>query len=137
MRLYLLLWLLGIIAACTAPVPPCNLPTDGLGARLSDIAQSRVRDRLLRAEPADFRYFFREFRADTNGEWLIVNFRNAEECFDVKLYLPDPDTKVLAGMRRTDGASYPEELRGVRWAVRPVENYGEAVVFEGMKSVVD
>ena len=133
----LLILFLAALTACTSPPPACDLPADKAGARLSDIAQARVRDRLMRAEPAAFRYFYRGFHTEGRREWLVVNFRNHEECFDVKLQVPESEAPVLAGMRRTDGASYPEELRDVKWSVRPVDDYGESVVFEGMRPIVD
>jgi len=66
--------------------------------------------------------------------YMVLNFRNKKECFDVKMLVEKWD--ILTGMRLANGKSYPEELYDLKWEV--TEMYGvEEVVYLDMHWIVD
>jgi len=59
-----------------------------------------------------------------NGTFMVTSFRTSKACFDVTILVENWDK--LAGMKRTNGYSYPKELYDLKW---------ELVGDEGMKLV--
>jgi len=78
----------------------------------SEEYQTQLHKLLSQSTPDDFRYFFVTFSGN-DQEFMVLNFRNSTQCFDVKLLTPHKEE--LKGMRRTNGMSYPKELFDVTW----------------------
>lgn len=100
---------------------------------LTELYQDKVKE-VLRARTADdFRYFFKTFTGD-NNEFLMVNMRNDDYCFDAKILVRNWDK--LAGMRAKNGTSYPEELYNLKWKL---EKSGELenIIYLDMNKVID
>lgn len=95
--------------------------------------QDKVKEVLKNTTADDFRYFFKTFTGDSN-EYLIVNMRNDEYCFDAKMLVKNWDK--LAGMRGKNGKSYPEELYNLKWEL---EKSGESenLVYLDMNKIID
>ncbi|MCB0626854.1 MAG: hypothetical protein KDC43_23795 [Saprospiraceae bacterium] len=119
-----------------APEPVCH--TGGLFERfddpLSEEYQAAVREVLQGKTPADFRYFFRTFLEEEDGAYLLVNFRADGWCFDVRMLVDRWDK--LAGMKKVNGRSYPEELHELEWELRRVGEEQE-VAYVDMRRVID
>lgn len=135
-QLYRLILLLAVFGAgCDYPThywsapPPCvseALPTA--------LAPSEVRDRLAGTEPSAYRYFFRSFDRSADPIRMVVNFRNAQTCFDVELRVPE--LGPLAAMYAAGPASFPEELYDLIWRVDTVDGV-DRVIFEDMHPIID
>jgi CHAD domain-containing protein len=96
--------------------------------------QREVIQLLESKKPHDFRYFFKTFLSEGDNDYMIVNFRNKEQCFDVKMKVNQWDK--LAGMRRTNGLSYPEELHEIEWAIEETRGKKE-VFYQDMHAIID
>ena len=117
-------------------LPEC-LPTERFPADsdpLSARYMSEVVHELENSDPDDFRYVFRTFIEQGSQTYMLTNFRNAEICFDVLLLIEDGHD--LAGMLRTNGKSYPDELYDVRWKIRGKDG-SPVAVFLGMHPIID
>ena len=141
MQWYQFLLLIAAFAAgCDYPThywsapPACVSEAPASAATLSDVYQSGVRARLVGTRPSDYRYFFRSFDRAAEPIKIVVNFRNARDCFDVLMYVPEPGP--LAGMYANGPESYPEELYEVTWRIAVVDGVDQ-VVFEDMHPIVD
>ena len=96
--------------------------------------QKNLVDMLENKKPADFRYFFKTFEEEGNHTIMITNFRNEESCFDVKILVNKWDK--LAGMKRTNGVSYPKELYDLKWKIK--SSKGEKFVeYIDMHKIID
>jgi len=85
-------------------------------------------------KPSDFRYFFQTFLQEDNKDYLVVNMRNKDFCFHAKILVENWDK--LAGMKRTNGASYPKELYQLEWEI--VKKDGQDVIFyKNMRTIID
>jgi len=101
---------------------------------LSRENQIRLVNRLENKNPADFRYFFKTFEEEGNNTFMITNFRNEESCFDIKILVNKWDK--LAGMKRTNGVSYPQELYDLVWEIKSIQ--GEKIVeYVDMHKIID
>jgi hypothetical protein len=89
---------------------------------------------LQHKKPLDFRYFFKRFESEGNITFMIINFRNSEFCFDVKMLVNKWDK--LAGMKRTNGVSYPKELIDLQWKVKSI-NGVNVVEYMDMRKIID
>jgi hypothetical protein len=118
--------------------PDCNntpgYPLAGTGDLASTDYQREVVQRLESGKPQDFRYFFKTFVSEAGNDYVIVNFRNGEQCFDVKMKVNK--WGKLAGMRRTNGRSYPEELYELAWTIAETSGKKE-VIYQDMHAVID
>lgn len=104
------------------------------GHELSEEHQQGARGWLQERKPDDYRYFFRTFMEEEGQTYMITNFRNQEECFDVKVLVNNWDK--LQGMLRTNGKSYPEELYDLQWELKTV-NDREELVYVDMRKIID
>ena len=77
----------------------------------------------------DYRYFFKTF-LEEEKIYMVVNFRNQHECFDIKMLVEKWDK--LTGMRHANGKSYPKELHDLEWSI---EN-GE-IIYQDMHPIID
>ena len=137
---FLSVLLLSVCAACDLPrhyfnpAPDCVAAQASLDASMSDVYQGGVRARLAGAKPADFRYFFERFLDEQGQQIMVVNFRNEQECFNVKMHVPE--LGKLAGMHAAGGESYPEELYDLEWSLAVVDGVDQ-VVYEDVHAIVD
>lgn len=95
--------------------------------------QLKVIEVLKLNSPVDFRYFFKTFSGESN-EFLIVNMRNDEYCFDAKILVKN--WGKLAGMREKNGQSYPEKLYNLDWSLEK-PNEDEILVYVDMNTIID
>ena len=96
--------------------------------------EERVIQELRKSTPTDFRYFFRTFLRKEGRDYILVNFRNEADCFDVPLRIDR--LGKLAGMKKVNGQSYPEELNGIIWEIVQEEGF-EVVKFLDMADIRD
>lgn len=89
---------------------------------------------LQNKSPVDFRYFFKTFQEEGNHTFMITNFRNKESCFDIKVLVNKWDK--LAGMKRTNGVSYPRELYDLKWEIKLI-NGEKFVEYIDMHKIID
>lgn len=71
---------------------------------------------LSQSQPSDFRYYFKTFLLEDGNDYIVVKFRNADVCMDVKMRVEK--LGKLEGMKRTNGISYPKELYELQWTTR-------------------
>ncbi len=100
---------------------------------MTETYQEKVKEVLKITTPNDFRYFFVTFTGD-NNEYLMVNMRNNEYCFDAKILVENWDK--LAGMREKKGRSYPEELHNLKWKLEK-SGGSENIVYLDMNKIID
>ncbi len=101
----------------------------GSHTSLTEEYQKKVRDVLKNSTPENFRYFFLSFIGEQKN-YMMVNVRNDRYCFDAKILVNNWDK--LAGMRRTNGKSYPTELYDLTWVIK-----NEEIVFIAMHNIID
>lgn len=114
------------------PKPACQNVDAVLSEETMESAdyQNRVLEILNDSKPEDFRYFFKTFINKDQTIYLVVNMRNAEYCFDVKMLVSNCER--LKGMYRTNGKGYPAELFDLTWKL----NFPE-VIFLDMYPIMD
>lgn len=100
----------------------------------SEAYEQAVLDSLNNKKPSDFRYFFQNFQQEGAQNYIIVNMRNETTCFNAKILVEKWDK--LAGMKRTDGVSYPKELHDLKWKLEEREGRS-VVVFQDMRTIID
>jgi len=113
------------------PEPACSSDTsyDLLPAR-QEMLVTRLQDK----SPSDYRYFFQTFLEEEGQTYMVTNFRNETDCFDIKMLVNVWDK--LDGMKRTNGKSYPRELHRLEWEIVTTEQ--QAVVrYVDMRRVID
>ena len=84
--------------------------------------------------PEDFRYFFKTFLQKEETDFIVVNFRNQEYCFDVIMKVTNWDK--LEGMKKTNGSSYPKELHELEWTIEE-QNGNRELVYKNMHKIID
>lgn len=89
---------------------------------------------LQNQQPSDYRYFFKTFVEKGSDTYMITNFRNETACFDIKILVDKWDK--LAGMKRTNGVSYPKELYDLKWEILSV-NDQQVVRYLEMHDIID
>ena len=94
---------------------------------------SALKANLKTKDPSQYRYFFKTF-LEEEKTYMVVNFRNDTECFDVKMLVDKWDK--LTGMRLANGKSYPKELFDLKWKTKEV-NGVEEVAYVSMHSIID
>jgi|GEM_PF-590777 len=115
--------------------PPC-VNTDSLFRASGDSTSDhkiKILKILKNSRPSDYRYFFKTF-TEPDRNYMLVNMRNDTCCFDVEILVLD--WNILAGMRRTNGVSYPKELYDLEWEIDTV-NGKEEVVYKDMHAIID
>lgn len=96
--------------------------------------QKLVVEKLEDRTPKEFRYFFKTFLTENQQIYMLTNFRNKNNCFDVKLKV---DTLgKLAGMYRVNGKSYPNELYNLKWTKRGTHEQTELIYID-MHDIID
>ncbi|MBK7873492.1 MAG: hypothetical protein IPJ74_23920 [Saprospiraceae bacterium] len=118
------------------PKPACQ-NTDAILAEETMenlVYQNRVLEILSKSKPKDFRYFFKTFLQENQNTYLLVNLRNADHCFDVKMRISNHEK--LKGMQSTNGKGYPNELFNVCWKLQQQKNETE-IVFQDMRRIID
>ncbi|QHT70985.1 hypothetical protein GXP67_32225 [Rhodocytophaga rosea] len=111
-----------------------NFPSGSSPDFSSPDYEKKVIDILETMEQHEFRYFFKSFVQEGKTTYMIVNFRNHKQCFDARMRVDNWDK--LAGMKRTNGLSYPEELYEVKWQIGDREGTKELVYLD-MHSIID
>ena len=116
-----------------SPVPVCTkAETFNLNIKGTQHL-SALKSNLKTKAPDQYRYFFKTFLEEENV-YMVLNFRNDNECFDVKMLVDKWDK--LTGMRHANGKSYPKELFDLKWEFKEV-NGVEEVVYASMHSIID
>ncbi len=105
-----------------------------LGEPTSPDYQAQVLSLLETKVTSDFRYFFKTFLEEDGKSYMLTNFRNKEACFDVKVLVERWDK--LAGMKRTNGDYYPNELHDVQWEIQEAEGKRQ-VIYIDMHRIID
>lgn len=131
-----------ILGACNVPdhyftpAPECTTKQskEYKAGELTEIVQSDLRNRLKKKSPKDYRYFFETFSEEGKSIYMITNFRNDRECFNIKVLVNKWDK--LEGMRKANGESYPSELYDLKWELRTI-NGQEEVVYIDMHRIID
>jgi hypothetical protein len=118
--------------------PECSQMLNPLtvnGSYINAAAYEQSINQLLKQkQPEDFRYFFKTFLQQGKTTYMVVNFRNQEYCFDARMKINNWDK--LAGMRKTNGISYPEELYELTWKLE--ENDGKKeLIYQDMHFIID
>ncbi len=140
MRYYILF--LVLFTACDFPeyyfedAPDCKEESifSALGNSRNAIYQKRALAELQNRKPSDFRYFFKTFIEEGTKTYMLTNFRNEQACFDVKVRVERWDK--LAGMKRTNGRSYPNELYDLKWEIQIIDGQQE-VIYLDMHRIID
>ena len=141
-KFLIIIFVLSIISSCNfpehyfSPAPECKSQTETSKNNddLTPANQTTLRNKIRNAKPKDYRYFFKTFIEEANNSYMITNFRNNESCFNIKMLVAKWDK--LAGMKRTNGVSYPNELYDLKWEIRTI-NGKEEVVYKNMHSIID
>jgi hypothetical protein len=118
--------------------PDCNNTFDHSLPGREDFTSTDYQQEVIKLlesrQPEDFRYFFKTFLSEGDNHYMIVNFRNSEQCFDVKMKVNKWDK--LTGMRQTNGQAYPEELHELAWAIKEAGGRKE-VLYQDMHAIID
>jgi hypothetical protein len=96
--------------------------------------QKEVRSILETNKPGDFRYFFKTFLQQGETNYILVNLRNDQYCFDALMMVDRWDK--LGGMKRTNGVSYPEEIYELKWKIAE-KNGKQLIVYQDMHPIID
>ncbi|MFK7775625.1 MAG: hypothetical protein AB8F94_26010 [Saprospiraceae bacterium] len=96
--------------------------------------QNKVLQILATSTPEQFRYFRKTFLFEDGKDYLVTNFRNDHQCFDVKMRLAY--LGKLAGMKRTNGRSYPVELYDLKWSLE-TQNGRTEILYLDMHRIID
>lgn len=131
-----------VLASCDfplhyfAPAPACNTKGTQLNyeSALAVENQNLLRNELKNKEPQDYRYFFQTFIKEGGNTYMVTNFRNHVDCFDIKILVDKWDK--LGGMLRTNGFSYPNELYDLKWEIT-TKNGMEEVLYMDMHRIID
>lgn len=125
------------ISGCelNSPKPNCNIPTVLAELEFGTDEYKAITAQYMRtSKPEDYRYFFKNFHENDNQTFMTTNFRNATKCFDIDILVDD--SEKLAGMKRTNGVSYPSELINLKWKI--LEKDGNiTIVYEDMNWIQD
>lgn len=82
----------------------------------------------------EYRYYFKTFIEEDGMNKILVNFRDKNLCMDVLLSIHN--IGKLAGMKRTNGKSYPQELYDMQWKLD--ESSGKLeVMYIDMHDIID
>lgn len=125
-----------ILFACNPPTPDCIDQQQAFQKQFepsNSEYQNAVLDILQHKTPEDFAYVFETF---TEGEptYMMTSFRNEEYCFSVKVLVNN--WNKLAGMRRTNGYSYPKTLVNLKWEIKEIQGT-PTVVYKDMRRIID
>ena len=142
MKRYFILIFMLIVSSCDfpehyfSPAPECisNQNSYENDADLSQPNQKILRDKVRNKTPKDYRYFFKTFTEEMNNTYMVVNFRDSESCFNLKILVNKWDK--LRGMHQKNGISYPKELYDLKWEIRTVNNQ-EEIVYLDMHKIID
>lgn len=116
-------------------LPICDTPINSASNNpLSKENQQFLYAQLKTSSPEDFRYRFITFLEEEQHTYMVTNFINDDGCFDIKILVND--WSKLAGMRRTNGYSYPSELYDLKWEIRKIDEE-EQVVYLDMHHIID
>lgn len=120
------------------PKPECHNSLDFFDTNAADAQstayQTKAINLLRDKKPHQFRYFFKTFLEEKRNTYMLTNFRNEVHCFDVKILVED--WTKLAGMRRTNGKSYPKELYNLKWEITNI-NGKQEVLYIDMHDIID
>ena len=96
--------------------------------------QDKVLQILAASTPEQFRYFRKTFLFENGKDYLVTNFRNEHQCFDVKMRLEN--LGKLAGMKRKNGVAYPVELYDLKWSLEK-RNGKTEILYIDMHRIID
>ncbi|MDO1451931.1 hypothetical protein Q0590_37025 [Rhodocytophaga aerolata] len=118
--------------------PDCNTKVANMIHGTADFTSTEYQKEVIKLlkskESDDFRYFFKTFLQEGEMVYMVVNFRNQQQCFDAKMKVDKWDK--LGGMRKTNGLSYPEELYEVKWKIEVIKDKQE-LVYQDMHAIID
>jgi len=89
---------------------------------------------LKASHPSEYRYYFKTFIKEDGTNKILVNFRDKNLCMDV--FLSIDNLGKLAGMKRTNGKSYPQELYDLQWELDESSGKLEAMYID-MHDIID
>jgi len=93
-----------------------------------------ISELLREKSSSDYRYRFKSFVDKGAQTYMIVTFISETQCFDVLMKVRKWD--ALGGMRKTNGKSYPKELRNLKWEIVEEGNTIE-INYLGMSHIID
>ncbi len=96
--------------------------------------EQTVLSTLANKKPSDFRYFFQTFLQQDGNDYLVVNIRNKNLCFNAKMRIEKWDK--LSSMKRTNGVSYPKELYDLDWKIEQRKGHDE-LIYKNMHVIID
>lgn len=132
----LIMFICLIFNSCFNPSPECVATKQAFQQQYdpaSEAYQNEVINILQDKKPTDFGYAFETF-IEGDPVYMMTSFRNEEYCFSVKVLVDNWDK--LAGMRRTNGYSYPKALVNLQWTIKNINNKA-VVVYEDMRRIID
>ncbi|MEZ4850043.1 MAG: hypothetical protein R3B93_15780 [Bacteroidia bacterium] len=112
------------------PSPQFAQIEDSQGNQYQKIALNELKN----TTPEDYYYFFKTFIEEGEQVYMMTNFRNEKNCFDVKMLVNN--WEKLEGMRKTNGKSYPKQLVNLTWTIDQ-NGENEQVVFVDMNTIID
>ena len=136
-QIFICVSILVLVSSCDfpehyfTPEPECKSESTN---DLDKENQKILVEKLKNKNPHDFRYFFKTFEEERNNTFMITNFRNDESCFNIKILVNQWDK--LAGMKRTNGQSYPKELYDLNWEIK-LDNGEDIVEYIDMHKIID
>ncbi|MEO0585031.1 MAG: hypothetical protein AAF135_22655 [Bacteroidota bacterium] len=118
------------------PVPDCEVTSEH--ALLSDpgslIYQENARRILSQHQPQDFRYFFENFEIAGPHEYVMMNVRNDEYCFSIRMRIMHWGN--LTPLLSKSSYRYSRELLRVKWKILD-EGGKQEVYFIEMHELID
>lgn len=132
-----LLFTITMLSSCSFPehyfssAPECTNEESHDKQELTTENQTKLANKIKQKEPKEYRYFFKTFLEERDDTYMVVNFRNDEACFNVKMLVDKWDK--LAGMRKTNGQSYPKELYDLQWEI----NGNNQIAYLDMQKIID
>ena len=131
---FFLLLFLSSLSSCSFPEHYFTSLPDCTEEKSLVLSPDLLLDKLKNHKSSDFRYKFESFVSRGNETYMLTNFRTDEICFNAMILVDRWDK--LAGMRRTNGVSYPKELYDLQWEIVKIEGK-ETLRYVDMHDIID
>ncbi len=135
--LYIITFLLIFLSACGLPEHYFSPKPECESVEASKTKSKSHQDLIFilkTQKPKEYRYFFNYFSEKCDDNYINVNFRNEESCFDIMIYVDKWDK--LGGMKEANGKSYPKELYDLEWEIIMIDGV-ESIKYVDMHSIID